>query len=127
MMDVDAELQKMEALFVRRKPDGYINASVLCRAFGKRWHDYVLLDHMSYSFHEYLQSLQEEFWVEDAEEFVQAVGDELWVHEYIAISLAQWLSTAFAVRVLEKFADAKWGGAPTTAQLCEVVKPRVSN
>jgi hypothetical protein len=82
---------------------------------------------MSYPFHEYLGALQERFWVEDPEQFVQTVDDELWVHEYIAISLAQWLSTDFAVRLLDKFADARWGGAPSTEQLRVLVKPRASN
>jgi len=126
MIDVDAELQKMDDLFVRRA-DGYINATVLCKAFGKRWRDFVTFDHMGYTFHDYLGSLQAQLWIADAEDLVQAVGEELWVHTNIAVSLAEWLSMPFRYALDAKFAEAMWGGPPSQAQLMELVKPVVKH
>jgi len=126
MIDVDAELQKIEDLFVRRA-DGYVNATVLCKAFGKRWRDFVTFDHMGYTFHDYLGSLQARLWVADAEDLVQVVGEELWVHDNIAVSLAQWLSVPFEVAMNAKVAEAIWGGPPSPAQVMELVKPVVKN
>jgi hypothetical protein len=126
MLDVDAELQAMEDLFVRRQ-DGYINASVLCRAFGKKWRDYILFDHASYPMHDYLGALQAEHWVQDPEEFIQVDGGEVWVHGNVAISLAQWLSTSFHIATLRKFAEAVWGGPPTQEQLIDSMKPEIGN
>jgi hypothetical protein len=126
MIDVEAELQKMEDLFVRRA-DGYVNATVLCKAFGKRWRNFVTFDHMGYMFHDYLGSLQAKLWMADAEDLVQVVGEELWVHENVAVSLAEWLSVPFKVALLTKFAEAMWGGPPSPAQVKELFKPVVTN
>jgi hypothetical protein len=35
IIEAEAELQKMNDLFVRRA-DGYVNATILCKAFGKK-------------------------------------------------------------------------------------------
>ena len=124
-MDVEAELQKMDDLFVRRE-DGYVNATVLCKAFGKRWRDYTAFDHMFYTFHDFLGSVQARLWMTDAEELVQVVGDDLWVHENVAVQPAQWLSVEVHLALLDKFCEARWGGPPSQARLNELVKPRVT-
>jgi len=121
-----SELEKMHDLFIMR-PDGYVNATVLCRAFGKQWRDYVKFDHASYTFHEYLAELQADLGVTDAEGLVQADEDYVWVDQHIAVSLAGWLSTKCQVALIYKFAELKWGGLPSQAELNELVSPRGLN
>jgi hypothetical protein len=126
MIDVDTELQKMNDLFVRRA-DGFVNATVLCKAFSKRWRDFILFDHRSYPFHDFLGSLQEDLMIADAEDLVQAVGEELWVHESVAVELAQWLSVDYAVALNAKVYELMCRRGRFQEQLNELVKPRVTN
>jgi hypothetical protein len=53
------------------------------------------------------------------------VEEELWVHQSVAVSLAE--SVSFQVALNAKFAEAMWGGPPSPAQLKELVKPKVTN
>jgi hypothetical protein len=126
MIDADTELQKMHDLFVRRA-DGYVNATILCKAFNKRWRDFILFDHMSYPIHDYLGSLQADLMIADAEDLVQAVGEDLWVHESVATELAQWLSVDYTLALNAKVYEIMRRKGPFQEQLNELVKPRVTN
>lgn len=84
----------------QREEDGYINATELCKAAGKRLNDYTRLD----STQEFLSEMSSTAGI-PAVELVQAregrpdLGGGTWVHPDVAINLAQWLSPKFAVQV----------------------------
>ena len=125
-IDIEAELQKMDDLFVRRE-DGYVNATVLCKAFGKRWRDFILFDHMGYTFHDFLGSVQARLWMRDAEELVQVVAQDVWVYENVAISLAEWLSMPFRYALNEKVVEIMRRNGPLQPQIMELIKPVATN
>lgn len=84
----------------QRIADGYVNATAMCKAAGKRWFDYQRLD-MTAAF---LTELEAETGIPASEQIQSVRGGfpELqgtWVHPDIAINLAQWLSPRFAVQV----------------------------
>jgi hypothetical protein len=82
----------------RRSHDGYVNATAMCSAGGKRWNHYVTNDRTS----EYLQALSGSAGI-PADRLVASVvtgPNELrgtWVHPRLAVDLARWISPAFAV------------------------------
>jgi len=57
----------------RRTSDGYVNATAMCKANGKRWKDYRESDRC------------------------QGQGGGTWVHPQVAVDLARWISAPFAV------------------------------
>ncbi|MEA5413602.1 KilA-N domain-containing protein [Synechococcus sp. BA-132 BA5] len=81
----------------RRSRDGYVNATAMCRANGKRWTKYRESDRAN----EYLEALSTE-----ARISVHALiesraggvdGGETWIHPQVAVDLARWISAPFAV------------------------------
>jgi hypothetical protein len=103
----------------QRGKDGYINATAMCQAAGKNWHDYFRLG----STQPFLQELAAETGI-PASEIVESIRggpphrQGTWVHPQVAISLAQWLSPRFAVLVSKWVVD--WmsgGGTPQAAKL----------
>ena len=87
----------------QRAVDGYINATAMCRAAGKRFHDYSRLG----TTQQFLEALTVETGIPVSMLVQQFKGRpaELqgsWVNPLVATHLAQWLSPQFAVRV------AKW-------------------
>ena len=81
------------------REDGYINATMLCKAHGKK-----LLGHYNENkkTKEYLEELSINIGIPILELFVTTVGGNhngTWVHRKVAIHLAQWLSPNFAVQV----------------------------
>lgn len=82
----------------QRTHDGYINATALCKAAGKKVNDYLRLQ----STKDFLKALESETGI-PACELVQAkkggVFKGTWVHPQVAINLAQWASPKFAVQV----------------------------
>lgn len=85
----------------QRASDGYINATELCKAAGRRWNDY-----------KEPQRTRDFFAVLSTKTgipvllLIQQVRDEngiasTWIHPKAAIHLGQWLSAEFAVQVAE--------------------------
>lgn len=99
----------------QRFDDGYINATALCNAAGKRWYNY-LRDETSGHFIRALESktgLATELLIQEQSDSYGAPST--WVHPKVAIHLAQWLSAEFAVQVSEWVYD--WiteGKSPST-------------
>ena len=91
-----------DAPICRRDSDGYVDATAMCQANGKRWNDYQRLDRTQ----EYLRAL-------DAVTGNPATGEQAqliqmtqggpahlqgtWIHPRLAVDLARWLNPAFAV------------------------------
>jgi hypothetical protein len=82
----------------RRQVDGYVNATAMCRAGGRRWNHYVTNDRTA----EYLQALSGSAGI-PADLLVASIGNGpnhlrgTWIHPRLAVDLARWISPAFAV------------------------------
>jgi len=81
----------------RRTTDGYVNATAMCKANGKRWKDYRESDRCQL----YLDAL-ESVDGNSGHALVEsrsggAGGGGTWVHPQIAIDLARWINAPFAV------------------------------
>lgn len=99
------------AIVDQRASDGYINATALCSAAGKHWHNYIR-EETNGSF---LRALSLKTQI-GRNELVQTVGshgtaETVWVHPKVAVHLGQWLSAEFAVRVSEWVYDWMSGAA----------------
>ncbi len=87
-------------LIDQRAVDGYINATAMCQAAGRRFNDYTRLDGTK----AFIRALSTETGI-PATELIQVVRggnpdlQGTWVHPQVAIHLAQWLSPEFAVQV----------------------------
>ncbi len=89
----------------QRQSDNYMHATAMCSAGRKRWGDYFDLDHTQ----EFLAALSQETSLAitspDGNCLVQAragrpdLGGGTWVHPLVAMNLAQWISSKFAVMV----------------------------
>lgn len=86
----------------QRISDGYINATSLAKASGKRVNNYLRLDTTK----EFLKELERSTGI-SADVLVSKINTGrnetrgTWVHPQVAINLAQWLSPVFAVQVTE--------------------------
>jgi KilA-N domain len=88
----------------QRVTDGFINATVLCKACGKEWADFWRLKGTQ----EFIEALESDLGIPRSL-LVQTVkgvttgmspkDQGTWVHPDIAVSLAQWCSPKFAVMV----------------------------
>jgi phage antirepressor YoqD-like protein len=84
----------------QRQEDGYINATALCKASGKRFNHYNDNQHAK----DYLAELERSAGI-PANVLVQSIvtgpNEErgTWVHPQVAIHLGMWASPAFAVQV----------------------------
>lgn len=85
-------------LVPQREMDGYVDASAMCKAVGKKFTDYEKLTATK----EFLNELSGRIGV-SADKLVQKISDgfqmEVWVHPDVAINLGQWCSPKFAVAV----------------------------
>ncbi|MBT3070822.1 KilA-N domain-containing protein [Rhodomicrobium sp. Az07] len=103
----------------QRIKDGYVNATAMCKAAGKRFFDYHRLD----TTQAFLDALFSEAGIPASEQIQTVKGgfpdqQGTWVHPKVAIHLAQWLSARFAVQVTTWVYD--WmsrGIQPTRAPL----------
>ena len=90
----------------QRVPDGYIDATAMCQAAGKRLNNYLRSDTTK----AFVSALEADTRIR-ATELIQVFRGgtpELqgtWVHPQVAINLAQWLSPRFAVRVTSLVLD----------------------
>ena len=97
----------------QRVRDGYVNATAMCKAAGKKWNDYYRLATTD----PFVAELSSETGI-PATELIQSVrgGDPTlqgtWVHPQVAINLAQWLSPRFAVLVSKWVVDWMSGNVP---------------
>lgn len=88
------------ATIYQRPEDGYINATAMCHAAGKRWNHYSSNETTK----AFIAALESEAGI-PASKLIQSVsGGEpklqgTWVHPQVAIHLAQWCSPTFAVKV----------------------------
>jgi hypothetical protein len=120
----------------RRPSDGYVNATAMCKAYGKLFNDYRRLDRTT----QYIAALERSmaetdcgaavtgFPVTGKPDLVQTIQGGLshlqgtWVHPRIAVDLARWLHPEFAVMMdgwfLESFTPKLSANpAPATATL----------
>ena len=95
----------------QRATDGYINATAMCKAVRKKFHDYFRLRATG----PFLQALADKTGIPTSStvEGIPSTGliqtiqggpahlQGTWVHPRVAIHLAQWLSPEFAVQVTE--------------------------
>lgn len=85
----------------QRSDNGYINATALCSAANKRWHNYVRNETTGH----FLRALETKTRIRVLDLIQEVRGDDgiaaTWVHPKVAIHLAQWLSADFAVQVSE--------------------------
>jgi len=81
----------------RRTTDGYVNATAMCKANGKKWNDYYRQEKTS----QYLQSLKRlTGFPADPITIITDGPNEgrgTYVHHRIAVDLARWIDTDFAV------------------------------
>lgn len=95
-----APLSAQGAIVYQRPEDGYINATAMCQAAGKRWNDYSVLA----STKPFLDALATETGIPVSGLAQSHKGGDVrlqgtWVHPQVAINLAQWCSPEFAVKV----------------------------
>ena len=91
--------QVQNVTVLQRESDGYLNATKLAQAAGKRWANYLRNDNVE----AFVKALEAETQIR-VSELIQTVkggnGEQgTWIHPLIAINLAQWLSPEFAVKV----------------------------
>ena len=81
----------------RRTTDGYVNATAMCKANGKKWNDY----HRQEKTAQYLQSLKRltGFPADPITTITDGPneGRGTYVHPRLAVDLARWINTDFAV------------------------------
>jgi hypothetical protein len=98
----------------QRKRDGFINATAMCQAAGKRWFDYARLSNTG----SFLIELSRATGIPVSELTQTLTGGNpamqgTWVHPQVAINLAQWCSPKFAVLVTKWVYDWMSGALPT--------------
>ncbi len=82
----------------RRRADGYVNATAMCKANGREWSSYARTERTK----EYIKALDAVL-QNCGTELVQSIWGgrpELqgtWIHPRLAVDLARWISPAFAV------------------------------
>ena len=87
----------------QRAIDGYVNATEMCKAAGKRYQNYSVLN----TTRDYLEALSSNTGIPVLELIQSIRGGRhpelrgIWVHPQVAIHLALWLSPKFAVQVSE--------------------------
>lgn len=117
------------ATIYQRPQDGYINATAMCRASGKRWNDYYSTGPTT----AFLKALASEtgITVSDLAQSHRGGDPRLqgtWVHPQVAINLAQWCSAEFAVKVSQWVYDWMSGNVvPAKAELPYHLRRYVAN
>lgn len=90
-----------DSIVLQRASDGFINATEMCIAAGKDFHDYRRLK----STRAFLDELESDTGIPGSQLIVSLKGNSnkfeqgTWVHPDIAINLGQWCSARFAVAV----------------------------
>jgi hypothetical protein len=100
----------------RRQADGFVNATAMCRAGGKRWNHYASNERTF----EYLQALSGSAGI-PADLLVTSIATGpnhlrgTWIHHRLAVDLARWISPAFAVWMDGWFLEAMGVAIPAPA------------
>ena len=88
----------------RRPADGYVNATAMCKANGRRWSDFRESDRCN----EYLEALETKTGI-SVFALVQSrrggLDSGTWVHPDVATELARWISAEFSVFVNQWFRE----------------------
>lgn len=94
------EVREWNGTPISRRADGYVNATAMCKAGGKRWHEYS----SNQRTREYLDALSGALRsagnpADPVEAVVTGPNHQrgTWVHPRLAVDLARWISPAFAV------------------------------
>lgn len=117
------------AIVYQRPEDGYINATAMCQAAGKRWNDYSVLA----STKPFLDALATETGIPVSGLAQSHKGGDVrlqgtWVHPQVAINLAQWCSPEFAVKVSQWVYDWMQGkGTPARSEVPYHLRRYVAN
>lgn len=105
-----------QSVIQQRSSDGYINATELCKAAGKRWHNYVRNETTG----NFLRALAARTRISVPLLNQHVTTPEgvtsMWVHPKVAIHLGQWLSADFAVQVTEWVYDWMSGRRDATVE-----------
>jgi hypothetical protein len=102
----------------RRQMDGYVNATAMCRAGGRRWNHYQANERTQ----AYIQALAADAGIPATGNpglicSIQGGRPELqgtWIHARLAVDLARWISPAFAVWMDGWFLEQFTTPLPTT-------------
>jgi hypothetical protein len=100
----------------RRQADGFVNATAMCRAGGKRWNHYA----SNARTFEYLQALSGSAGI-PADLLVTSIATGpnhlrgTWIHPRLAVDLARWISPSFAVWMDGWFLEAMGVAIPAPA------------
>ena len=89
-------------IIYQRIEDGYVNATAMCKKFGKEFKRYNAL----ISTKEFIVELSARSQITTWDIIVTQIGGEshlkgTWIHPHLAVDLARWLSPKFAVKVSE--------------------------
>ena len=108
----------------RRTTDGYVNATAMCKANGKRWKDYRESDRCQH----YLDALESVAGI-SVHALVESRsggvgGGGTWVHPQVAIDLARWISAPFAVWMDGWFLESLQHPQPTPVETIAVPRLR---
>ena len=112
----------------QRLGDGYVNATAMCKAAGKRLEHYLENE----STNAFLAELCSETGIPTLE-IIQVIKGGIperrgtWVHPQVAIHLGQWLSPRFAVQVSKWVFDWMSGGGPKASNLPYYLRRVVAN
>lgn len=94
-------LRLYNACNIEQRPgDGYLNATAMCKATGKLWADYYRLS----STKTYMEDLSADMGIPISDLIQVRKGGSVdlqgtWIHPDLAIHLAQWCSSKFAIQV----------------------------
>ena len=91
----------------RRTSDGFVNATAMCKANGKKFNNYFQTDRATL----YLEALSEETGIPASQLCQIQHGNETWVNPQVAIDLARWVSAPFAVW-MDKWVLGQWWDTP---------------
>ena len=96
----------------RRTTDGYVNATAMCKANGKRWNDFRENDNTEL----YLQALSQTTGIPVVFLYQSRNGRNggVWVHPDLATKLAAWISPAFELFVFRWFREMIEEGQPAS-------------
>jgi hypothetical protein len=117
------------AIIYQRPEDGFINATVMCQAAGKRWNDYSVLS----TTRPFLDALSAETGIPVSGVVHTQKGGDVrtqgtWVHPQVAINLGQWCSPEFAVKVSQWVYDWMTGrGTPARGDVPYHLRRYVAN
>ena len=95
-----------DGVVYQRETDGYVNATAMCKASGKQFHDYSRLVTTKEFVNEVssIKGIPVNGLIQSVTgSFSETTGS--WVHPNIAIHLAQWCSPKFAVKVTQLVMD----------------------